>query len=512
MGLIEKISILLSMGIHLYDVLHFMGINALNIYGAGRLGQNVISDIYEHIKIEGIFDAKINEVSTIEIWHKDKGSVFLDIYPMERLCENKKENTPIMITPLGLFGEISESLNRNGISKNRMFSLEIIVDYGFYYMLNLKNRGFVSFPKKQYLITGAQFGNKGAQSMLFTTVSQIRSRVQEVLIWYLPNYWEDEYRRVWQEYQMIFLRSGVNGNDYLQEVFTHIDGVFDVGGAAMAVEGEDEKRTESIIKLSIRNNVPIYLMPQSFSPEAFILRSDDDVKKFLGKVTRIFARESEGYIYLTEKLGLSNVFLSEDIVLQNKEPNFEHIYYKPQFKIETELASEDYVALVPNTQNYRHNSKEQVIGFYTNIINELLHCGRQVYIIPHSEDWELCEKIFETVKLKDRVTLYKGAMDSWKFQGLIGNFKYAVASRYHSIVHAYKAGVPCVIISWLEKYHELANKFEQGEYLLDIRNDISEADVKIAIQKMESNYEIEKKKIMKKLTLLQNQNCFDVIL
>ena len=36
------------------------------------------------------------------------------------------------------------------------------------------------------LVTGAQFNNKGAQSLLFTVMSQLRNQYDDVEIYYLP--------------------------------------------------------------------------------------------------------------------------------------------------------------------------------------------------------------------------------------------------------------------------------------------------------------------------------------
>ena len=81
------------------------------------------------------------------------------------------------------------------------------------------------------------------------------------------------------------------------------------------------------------------------------------------------------------------------------------------------------------------------------------------------------------------------------------NFDFVIASRYHSIIHGYEVGVPAVIIGWAEKYHELANLFEQEEFIFDTREKINLDDLSIAINKMLN----EGPKISKNIALLKKK-------
>ena len=55
------------------------------------------------------------------------------------------------------------------------------------------------------LITGAQFGNKGAQSMLFTVVNEVRDRYPNAEFYYLPlDYYKEDCFQNLENYRFHF--------------------------------------------------------------------------------------------------------------------------------------------------------------------------------------------------------------------------------------------------------------------------------------------------------------------
>ncbi|OUZ23677.1 hypothetical protein A5867_001362 [Enterococcus sp. 6D12_DIV0197] len=74
-----------------------------------------------------------------------------------------------------------------------------------------------------------------------------------------------------------------------------------------------------------------------------------------------------------------------------------------------------------------------------------------------------------------------------EFEKLIQQFDYAIASRFHSVVHSYKEKVPCLILGWAIKYQELAKLFDQSQYVLDVRNDINLKEIKNCISELDQN-------------------------
>lgn len=85
---------------------------------------------------------------------------------------------------------------------------------------------------------------------------------------------------------------------------------------------------------------------------------------------------------------------------------------------------------------------------------------------------------------------------------MIKHFEFAIASRYHGIVHSYKAGIPCVVIGWADKYLDLAQQMFQDYYVLDL-SDYNEDKLKMKIHEMSLNYLSERTKIIQRYNQLK---------
>jgi polysaccharide pyruvyl transferase WcaK-like protein len=101
----------------------------------------------------------------------------------------------------------------------------------------------------------------------------------------------------------------------------------------------------------------------------------------------------------------------------------------------------------------------------------LVDNGEKVCILNTSTaDTELVENVLKKVANRHKVHVITGEYSSPELIDIIARFKYVVASRYHSVVFAYRSGVPAVILGWASKYTDLAALFQQQDYLFDIRN------------------------------------------
>ena len=98
-----------------------------------------------------------------------------------------------------------------------------------------------------------------------------------------------------------------------------------------------------------------------------------------------------------------------------------------------------------------------------------------------------------------------------EFNELVKNFQYLVASRFHSIVHAFKNGVPCIALGWATKYYELLRLFDQEQYVMDVRGKIETDQIIALIEQMEAQYAYASASIRAKLADIQKQNVFDVL-
>ena len=179
---------------------------------------------------------------------------------------------------------------------------------------------------------------------------------------------------------------------------------------------------------------------------------------------------------------------------------------------EIRLSTKENVAIIPNMRNFDHGDRKEILHLYDIIIEWLLEHHKNIYLISHSEeDGEACRLIKDKFTDIDGVHLLVDKMDCFAFEDMIGQFDFAVASRYHSVVHSYRNSVPCIVLGWATKYRSLTKLFDQEQYIFDVRTPDSFDGMTDALEKMAENFGEEKKKISDKLVKIQDNNCFDQI-
>lgn len=302
-----------------------------------------------------------------------------------------------------------------------------------------------------------------------------------------------------------------------EAVYRNTDFIVDVSGYALGSNWNDKVCNDFLDILEFANGfgIPVYLMPQSFGPFDFGANRqalNARIQKLLPTAKIIFAREQEGYDALTNTYGLKNVSLAHDLVLSNKGIDLANVFVSVH-PFDLPEIQPNSVAVVPNSMNSNVSSQDTVLSIYTEAINTLLNRGKTVYLISHSAmDAALCRELKEAFSADRSVVLLDGDFSCLEFNELVKNFAYLVASRFHSIVHAFKNGTPCIALGWATKYADLLTLFGQEQYVLDFRDEIGAGTVSSAIEKMDSAYQEESAKIRKKLVSVQEQNVFDVIM
>ena len=149
---------------------------------------------------------------------------------------------------------------------------------------------------------------------------------------------------------------------------------------------------------------------------------------------------------------------------------------------------------------------------YESIITELLRYGKTIYLLRHAaHDSRLCNEIKKSFFEEKRVVVLQEEFSCVEFNELVKKFDYLIASRFHSIVHAFKNGIPCIALGWATKYHDLLAQFDQAQYLLDVRQSVERVHIAEMIQKMNQMRNVESCKILKKLEVIQQNNIFDII-
>lgn len=399
---------------------------------------------------------------------------------------------------------------------------------------------------KRVLIVGANFENKGAQSMLFITVDEIKKRISDCEIFFAgcEVFDEDLYAfrelyysepakyialsnseillaaKCWVKDCVKFVigrRNNLFRYNEVKNTIASIDLIIDVSGFNLGKKWSIEIQESYLnnIRLAKKYNIPIIMMPQSFGSfdypkdKEFLL---PEIRELLKYPKVIFAREKEGYDMLIEQFGLTNVQLSTDLVLQNNGVDLSNIYKKSLKKMNLPRVEMGSIAIIPNTQCFNHGDKEKNIQMYKDIISYLIDKEKTVYIFRHSrEDFPICKLIAEQFDSK-KVRLLDNEFSCIEYDEFVKRFDFVICSRFHGIVHAYRNYIPCILLGWAIKYKELAANVGQEQFAFDITEDSFNAKyVKDAIDVLLSSAEKEAEIIKEHVSEIQKNNCFDKI-
>lgn len=391
---------------------------------------------------------------------------------------------------------------------------------------------------RNIIITGGELFNKGAQAMTFIAVDEAKKRFPHHQILVLS---EMDLQRPKEEreqyafgflgwYPLKFARCQTNSvlrglcllrnRKELMEaenIYKNTDLMIDISGYALGSNWSEETCNHYLDHLEFAKafHIPVYLMPQSFGPFDFHGEAGEKVeqriKELLPTVKVICAREREGYQELKDRYHLQNVILANDMVVNNSGIDLGHIYCKvPAIELPDVLP--ESVAVIPNQRNYAVANESQVQKLYISVINYLLQNDLAVYLLAHSDaDKEICKDLKNKFCSDSRVVLIDHELNCSEFNELVKQFQFVIASRFHAIVHAFKNGIPCIALGWATKYHELMKQFGQEQYMLDVRQQISEEDLDKAIQRMMKERDRQSSVILKQLSEIQEKDIFEII-
>lgn len=399
---------------------------------------------------------------------------------------------------------------------------------------------------KYILITGGELFNKGAEAMTFTTVSEMKEKFpdKEIILLSTMDYEKTETEKAKYKFRMLPLNNEIkfkllggirkglwklyrqvrktNKNNYkhlvseMEGILKDTHAIIDISGYALSSQWGTMSNIDYVTRVTLakKYGIPFYIMPQSIGPFEYggISQTIMDylIRNNLNYPEIIYAREPEGYQLLTEKYHLTNVEESPDLVLLNREVDYSNVFHEePQVDEYNEING---VGITPNMKNFEHGNKEAIIDMYKHIIDTLLEKDENVYLIRHSqEDLDACKILKELYSQEDRVIMVENELSSYEFNSFIKKLKFLIGSRYHSIIHAYKNNTPSIAIGWATKYKVLLDKFDQSQYIFDVRGKINTAEIVEAVNDLYVNYEVEENKIANKMELFQEKNIFDIV-
>lgn len=384
--------------------------------------------------------------------------------------------------------------------------------------------------KRNIIITGGEFNNKGAQAMSFITISRLKEKFPEHNIIFASIIDANRSKKELSKYNFEIVPDPLTRNNFLCEniirkilgknlrknpkeyknILSNTDYVFDISGYALSSQWGKRKSKNYLKKFEIAHDkgIKTVILPQSIGPFNFgedSLKMNEMLYETLSKVNIIMPREREGMENLS-KLGIkNNIFYSPDLVLTNKkEVNWTHIY-KNKVSSKKYDIPDNSVAIVPNMRNFDHGNSAAILDLYKSMVSELLGKGKNVYLIRHSgEDLKVCKMVKNLFSENRNVKIISDDLTPSEFQDLISKFEFSIGSRFHSVVHSFKVGTPCIILGWATKYKELAKLFGQENYVFDVRNNIDTSLFIKMMNQLTSKLSEEKSKINKGLQKVES--------
>lgn len=373
------------------------------------------------------------------------------------------------------------------------------------------------------LISGGNFVNKGAEAMLFTTVNECLS------IFGNPNFilqLPEGFVRINSLEELVVLSNqkvkekSLHESSKLDKLITLLssykeaDIMLDISGLELCSKLGIYPSLRYLFKIAISKffRTKVFLMPQSFGPftygkgvkQWFMIKL---VSHYMKYPSICYAREKDGSYKLKGICKEANILLSCDMVLQNK--SVESLLLRKDMGFETlPTIKEKSVGFVPNKRMYEQYGKAMSLECYLNIIGTVRNQGYNIYILCHaSDDLDVAHEIKEMFKYDHNIFVVEKILSCFQYQKLANDFDFIVASRYHSIVHAYKDCIPAIAIGWAVKYKELLALMKQDKYLLKV-NDDKQTIFKTVLD-MVNQYEKERTVISKELSEIQRYNCFE---
>lgn len=352
---------------------------------------------------------------------------------------------------------------------------------------------------KYIIITGVNFNNKGAQAMMFHLYYYLQKKYPDKKVVALCKNTEKQLKRYWERYKIRVV------SFYLADSFYVEGGLYRVAGCIKGIQSrKNAARLQKIlrntdlcvdasgfnfsnkfglldnyawlknIEIMKRHKIPVVIMPQSFGPFDFPNWYGWGVKAKARTVLqypkKIFAREQAGFDDLKEQFHVKELFLSPDLVLLGNDLK-PRAFYRNLADMKRYKVAEGSVAVVPNQKLKAHSTDLNGESIYVSTIEALLEENKKVYIIRHCDsDKKFCETLSQKFQGNGNVVYIDEDLDCMEYAELIRHFDFAVVSRYHGIVHSYKAGTPCVVIGWADKYQELTQQLTQSQYVMDLNS------------------------------------------
>lgn len=390
---------------------------------------------------------------------------------------------------------------------------------------------------QKIVITGGNFINKGAQSMLFCLVDELKRKFPQseiVMMDLFPTLQGDQKEiytfRVVNMHIRTLLRIAFpilklivkpkpisNPEGEIKNHFQSADIILDISGYGVSSHNQHPIWTYATlfpVKYAKKHHVPFVFLPQTIGPFNFKgwkkIVVWPLIKKHLQYPETIFIREPEARKHL-EKIKTKQVVDSYDLVLQSAKIDAANILKDPEeFIHKTATIKNGSILLIPNKQLTRFKTKQEVVQLFSSVIHSLVLLNQTIVIVRHSaDDKEICDLIYEACK-HEQVQLINEDLDPLQLQEIFDTSKMVVTARYHGLIHALKLSKPCLVVGWANKYNHVMDTFGLSEYYFDITK-IDMDKLNQATQTMLNDLSLIENKIATQLSKIKSSDIFTFI-
>lgn len=246
------------------------------------------------------------------------------------------------------------------------------------------------------------------------------------------------------------------------------------------------------IKIAMRAGIRLILLPQTIGPFE-LERNKKIAEKILRYSEKVFVRD-EKYITELKKIGAT--------FEQTKDLSF---YMKPQpwdIRIENGAIGINVSGLAySNSFRSLAGQFEQYPLLIKRLITHFRDKGHKIYLIPHSycyknpepnnDDMVACKQALEQMEDKSNVYFVDQDLISPQVKYIISQMSFFIGTRMHANFAAIYTGVPVFGLAYSYKFKGAfdANGLD-GESQTAMINNITEQDINIIIEKIDSFYKI----------------------
>ena len=405
------------------------------------------------------------------------------------------------------------------------------------YLVNKKKRKLADdINRENIVIIGGKFFNEGSQAMTLVALNQIKMRDDQYNFFNFTNSYQDLYNEKRKDFKLELIPWTTNEKfSVLGRPFNYISRsslfnnlapktksilqnsqIIDLSGFALSSDIREYVWIPFLINIILAKqfSIPYYIFPQAIGPFDFKLKERiflyPLLKWYLKYPKVIFCREKDSYRSV-RRFTSDNIKLSHDVVLLHKFSDISNIV-SSNFELKEVNIKQNSVGVVPNARVLARTNRGYIDSMYHLIIQTLLKSKKKVYILYNSyEDLTYCKSLKKRFQDNTDVEVISEELNSIELENVTKQFEFVITSRYHSVIQAYKNGVPAVVIGWAPKYFDLLTQFEQIQYYFDIRENPSLEEVVQKVSQLLINFKEETDKIQYKMEeVIKQESPFSI--